>query len=122
MGKLTGLKAIEYAEQTGAALYKHADAIDGAREVDVDEARRIGQQDASLIWCAVDLTDIGIQVAECSIDTIAFDNRCGRSEAARLALAEGMADWRWPEYLTPAQVEAVQREAEQQLRNHAKGN
>lgn len=51
MDKLNGLKAIDFAEQTGTTLHKYADAIDGAREVDVDEARRIAREDASLIWC-----------------------------------------------------------------------
>lgn len=122
MSKLNGLKAIKHAELTGAMLHKYADAIDGAREVDVDEARRIAREDASLIWCAVDLTDIGIQLAERSIDDCAAEDRCSRSEAARLVLAEGMADWRWPEYLTPAQVAIVERDAAQQLANHVKGN
>lgn len=48
---LTGLDAIDYAARTGATLHKHADPVDGAREVTPDEARTIAREDAGLIWC-----------------------------------------------------------------------
>lgn len=48
---ITGLDAIRYATATGATLRKHADPVDGAREVSTDEAREIAREDAGLIYC-----------------------------------------------------------------------
>ena len=38
---ITGLDAIRHATAHGLALHKHADPVDGAREVTADEARAI---------------------------------------------------------------------------------
>lgn len=48
--RITGYAAIDYAARTGAALRKHADPVDGAREVSADEARDIAREDAGLIY------------------------------------------------------------------------
>jgi len=50
---LTGHDAIRYATATGANLSKYADPIDGAREIDADEALRIAAEDPALVHCAV---------------------------------------------------------------------
>lgn len=47
---LTGHEAIAYAARFGGDLNKYADPVDGARVVDIDEAREIAREDASLIW------------------------------------------------------------------------
>jgi hypothetical protein len=49
---LTGHDALAHAARTGAQLHKHADPIDGARAVTLDEARAIAAEDAGLVWCA----------------------------------------------------------------------
>ena len=49
--KLTGSKAIEYAEAHGLTLNKYTDPTEEAREgLSVDEARQIAREDPSLIW------------------------------------------------------------------------
>lgn len=48
---ITGLDAIAYATARGIALHKHADPIEGAREVTADEAREIAREDVGLIYC-----------------------------------------------------------------------
>ena len=47
---LTGRRAIERAERTGAALHKYADPTEGARKVSLSEARAIVREDPSLIY------------------------------------------------------------------------
>jgi hypothetical protein len=53
---ITGHDAIAYAESTGATLHKHADPVDGAREVTVDEAREIAREDVGLIYARRPMT------------------------------------------------------------------
>lgn len=65
---ITGLDAINYATATGATLRKHADPIDGAREVSVDEAREIAREDASLIYCEARAVSITIEISRNTID------------------------------------------------------
>ena len=48
---LTGTDAIDFATRTGAQLHKHADPVDGAREITLDEARAIAREDVGLVWC-----------------------------------------------------------------------
>lgn len=49
-----GYIAIDYAEETGVVLNKHADPKEGARAgISIDEARRIAAEDPSLIWAEV---------------------------------------------------------------------
>jgi len=48
---ITGTDAIAFAARTGAQLHKHADPVDGAREITVDEARAIAREDVGLVWC-----------------------------------------------------------------------
>lgn len=49
--KLTGIKAIEYAETNGLTLNKYTDPTEEARAgLTVAEAREIAREDASLIW------------------------------------------------------------------------
>lgn len=55
--KLTGSDAIDTAAALGVNLYKYADAVDGAREVTVDEAREIAREDASLVWLTIESDD-----------------------------------------------------------------
>jgi hypothetical protein len=55
--KLTGSDAIDTAAALGVSLYKYADAVDGAREVTIDEARAIAREDASLVWLTIDSDD-----------------------------------------------------------------
>lgn len=48
--KITGAAALEYAKRHGTTLYKHADPVDGAREVTLTEAEQVAKEDASLIY------------------------------------------------------------------------
>ena len=48
---ITGHDAIAHAARTGAPLHKHADPVDGARGITLDEAREIAREDAGLVWC-----------------------------------------------------------------------
>jgi len=43
--------AIAYAARTVAALRGHADSVDGARAVTLDEAREVAPEGAGLVWC-----------------------------------------------------------------------
>jgi hypothetical protein len=47
----TGTEALAYSVRTGAQLHKHADPVDGAREITLDEARQIAREDPGLVWC-----------------------------------------------------------------------
>ena len=53
MPKLTGYRAIEWAENhEDAVLHKHADPIeDAATGLSIDEAKAVAKEDESLIWC-----------------------------------------------------------------------
>ena len=53
---ITGTAAIDHAARTGAQLYKHADPVDGARAVTLDEAREIAREDVGLVWCRRPMT------------------------------------------------------------------
>lgn len=54
MTTYNGMDAIEYAEQHGLRLNKHADPTEDAREgLTVDEAREIAREDASLIYLVI---------------------------------------------------------------------
>jgi hypothetical protein len=50
---LTGNEAIRLAEENSFTLRKYADPIDGARNVTIEEARKIAKEDASLIYAIV---------------------------------------------------------------------
>lgn len=47
----TGTEALAYSVRTGAQLHKHADPVDGARDITLDEARQIAREDPGLVWC-----------------------------------------------------------------------
>ena len=52
--RLTGWRAIEYAEKEGLTLHKHPDSITGPRlDLNIAEAEAIASEDASLIWLDV---------------------------------------------------------------------
>lgn len=52
--KLTGYKAIEYAEANSLTLSKYTDPVEEAREgLTVDEARKIAREDPSLIYVEI---------------------------------------------------------------------
>lgn len=55
---LTGHDALAHAARTGAQLHKHADPVDGARAVTLDEARAIAREDAGLIYCTITLPSL----------------------------------------------------------------
>lgn len=57
----TGTDAIDFATRTGAQLHKHADPVDGAREVTLDEARAIAREDVGLVWCETAHTLRGVE-------------------------------------------------------------
>ena len=67
MTTITGLDAIAHATATGEMLRKHADPVDGAREVSTDEAREIVREDAGLIYC---------EAPETRTITVAIDTAC----------------------------------------------
>lgn len=48
--RLHGREAIDYAERTGAILYKYADPIDGAGQTSVDTAREVAREDPGLVY------------------------------------------------------------------------
>ena len=84
---ITGTDAIAFAARTGAQLHKHADPVDGAREITVDEARAIARGDVGLVWC------------EATEWTVSDD--CGG---------------RWPTTITAADAESALDGAEAQVR------
>lgn len=45
------LRNLARAHGADLALHKHADPVDGARVVTLDEAREIAREDAGLVWC-----------------------------------------------------------------------
>jgi len=52
--KIHGQDAVQFAERTGATLFKYADPIEGEREgLSVAEARDIAFEDHRLIYCEV---------------------------------------------------------------------
>lgn len=55
--KLTGYEAIDYAEAHGVSLSKYADATEGARDVDAEQAREIAAVDPGLIYCQMRAMD-----------------------------------------------------------------
>jgi hypothetical protein len=58
MIRLTGFKAVEYAEKKGLTLNKHPDRIQGPRQgLSVAEGVSIASEDPSLIWLDVDEND-----------------------------------------------------------------
>jgi len=74
MRKITGIDAIEYAEEHGLLLNKYADPMEGAREfITPYEARCIAEEDPSLVWVWED-TGAGRYVIEL--------RRAGQSEPA----------------------------------------
>ena len=50
---ITGHEAIRLAEENSFTLRKYADPIDGARDVTIEEARKIAKEDASIIYATV---------------------------------------------------------------------
>lgn len=92
MTTINGTAAIAHAARTGAQLHKHADPVEGARAVTLEEAREIARVDASLIYCAADLRAFHVYTA----------NRCfyqlhavtATDEDRARALAEGAANAR----------------------------
>lgn len=69
---------------------------------------------------AVDLVDVGIQLAESSIEERAKEDRSSIPDASRALLSEGLDGWTWPSGLTSAEIDVVRREALQQLRNRSR--
>jgi len=55
--KLTGYEAIDYAEAHGVSLSKYADATEGARDVDAEQAREIAAVDPGLVHCRMRAMD-----------------------------------------------------------------
>lgn len=53
--KITGIEAIEYAEENGLTLSKYNDPTEGAKDgVAVQEARKIAAEDPGLIYLEVE--------------------------------------------------------------------
>lgn len=80
---LTGHDAIAHAVRTGAKIHKHADPIDGAREVTLDEARAIAAEDAGRVWCEAPAISVGSRVA--------FDGANGCEDGTVLAVEDSGA-------------------------------
>jgi hypothetical protein len=92
---ITGTDAIAFAARTGAQLYKHADPVDGAREITVDEARAIAREDVSLVWCeqsAAEAFDLATEAAEITYDLApsAAEGICDDTARAREAFAAAL--------------------------------
>lgn len=80
---LTGHDALAHAARTGAQLHKHADPVDGARAVTLDEAREVAREDAGLVWCEAPAIVPGCAVA--------FDGGEGCADGTVLAVEDSGA-------------------------------
>lgn len=95
---ITGTAAIEYATRTGAQLHKHADPVDGAREITVDEAREIAREDAGLVWCEAQPVTRWVRIADADgvVDartiTVTYDGDAASLDGDDIPDAEEIAE------------------------------